>query len=1718
MNNTLRLWAVLLAVALLCPAAASGQSYKLRGYGVFTQSDETHGEVVAQRFTFTNASTACTFASKLYSDFELSTGNHIDTLTTARGPLDVVVDGAGGCLAPVCAAGGNSVVVLIAHDKAALTSAVERFATAPPLRRALLTHPLFMDKWDRYSLGVWQGIGDFSTDPTYHNPDEFYRWMGEVGLNPQINMHRYTIDGAVNDNSLTWLRSFFTRYSVKFQFVEWLINNPELYNRNPFLGQTINPHVATRWDYYGEDRLGNGPLRQIQNATYAGLLQNVDGDPNQMAVLDPDGEIGPFLNSCWGASGPIMRRQFVSFLRDVRKLSLEDVSMRYYGQHGRLKSWDDVTLVDWRDFFGWTAGAVDLAGEWRFMRDDNQEGYSSGWARTDYDDSDWVRLYYPGDSIVYSLVTPDRPLWMRKTVNVAPKSFTGNVYLSVAPLSQSSVQVFVNGHLLGSLDPRFHTARTCGQFDVTREIGKSQTLSITLRLASGDAPNGPIFLTTKKLEPFPTSDPHLNARRWDHMEFIDWDAAQGVDSTLKTVRSIDPDRPIKVHAYDSSPWGWQVVARYGGYSHHTGSGPDWNFTIPHQFGASRMLQDSSEPGGPVNNLRDLKGLFGNLISMGKNAHDYFINLSSISGNPQMRAYFEQKMPAIKLMGRANAVVSSIAVIHDPLNSCFEGDLASEEDWRHLVSPERGGEIVPFLDSVRLREGNLNGYRTIVDPGVANWDTEEEAALRAYVSTGGILVLNSLSGRSNFITRGNGDGPGCRLAGVHFGSPPNSTQTINFTSDDTLFGQSLVSDRVDTRYGVPAVSLVADPGGSVTGTWPDGSPALVRRQIGSGAVYMFGGNICSAKMVNALADHFGPPVWARAEGGYDLLRTLLSNNGCEDLLMIRGKGGRPTTVRWTFDYTPSAIYDPVTGKDIDARVDGHTATFTATIDDWDFQWFASRRPSPADSFNHWLTRQSQIWSGVTQPQTTPQPAVYRHLDLNHGWSLAQTASADEAKGLMSLDDTKAGLKPTELILWSAPDSGLKPISAALYRKRFDLPAEWKRDSIFTLAIRGQIHDAPLHGMDGRNEIYLNGAQIWAGGKLDSQNIDVTSQMAAAGNRLEIVHEGGGIMPSIMLIRSAKPVGVIDLTGKWEAVTGLHTETPVVLPGAVSAAFVYRDITVPASAIDKEIWLRVEGSAPFVVINGRLRYWDTDEGSYAKPSQTEIDVTPDIRFGQPNRIAFGSAMFGGWHPAQETFTHIDLAFYKPGAWSPDGKGTRSALSERELASVASDLSTVQFYPMVNPAVAKSAAPLISADAMRTPLALPTPILDVDLHPLSGIAADRGPNHFPVIVSGGVAPFSEAGGKITGVSFKGECAAPGTLLIRSNQLRRAMAAPNFTMRVWVKPMAIDRSGGTLADWIDYVFHWTINDTTTSINLADPPGRRLAAESVIRQREWQCLTLVIEGTKATLYVNGITVGAQEWNRALDPPDAPFCLGSVGCVRDFLNAKLSAFTIYGGALDQQDVAKLYLQERDSYTTSNDAAWPENDVFRLAFDGANVIDAAEIPASIEVSGSQVRRDDGPAYLSFSGVKSYMLIHDHPRARHYSGPFSVVWEMRRDVGAHGMVFRHHHILCLDLATDGKLTFDANIGRHNFISFPGAVPSGQWVRLMLTFDGSMVRLYRDGALIGEKAYTAGFATNDYPISIFADRTYRFPDYGNIRGDLREFRLVPGILIRMPEPLAH
>ena len=85
------------------------------------------------------------------------------------------------------------------------------------------------------------------------------------------------------------------------------------------------------------------------------------------------------------------------------------------------------------------------------------------------------------------------------------------------------------------------------------------------------------------------------------------------------------------------------------------------------------------------------------------------------------------------------------------------------------------------------------------------------------------------------------------------------------------------------------------------------------------IYLCGELTYPNDFLTCLAATCGPETYATKEGGIDLLRTARSNNGSEELLMLRGLG-EEATITWTFEQAPGRIYNAATGEIIPAEIE------------------------------------------------------------------------------------------------------------------------------------------------------------------------------------------------------------------------------------------------------------------------------------------------------------------------------------------------------------------------------------------------------------------------------------------------------------------------------------------------------------------------------------------------------------------------------------------------------------------------------------------------------------------------------------------------------------------------------------------------------------------------------------------------------------------------------
>ncbi|MEI8196104.1 MAG: LamG-like jellyroll fold domain-containing protein, partial [Phycisphaerae bacterium] len=924
------------------------------------------------------------------------------------------------------------------------------------------------------------------------------------------------------------------------------------------------------------------------------------------------------------------------------------------------------------------------------------------------------------------------------------------------------------------------------------------------------------------------------------------------------------------------------------------------------------------------------------------------------------------------------------------------------------------------------------------------------------------------------------------------------------------------------------------GTEVVGTFKDGSAAVTRRTLGKGTVYYCAAGVWPGFLRQAVVEHLGSEIYAKVSGGgVDLVRTAQSNNGSEELLMLRGLG-KKATVEWTLDFTPVRLYNPLTGAAIEAKINGNVVIFDVNIADWDFAWYAVRRPAPEGQFAHWLERQSEMWSGLVTGTPVAPVDLFRHLDLNRDWLLVQTKTAEEAAQLATLDDNAAGLKACPLVFWDAPGLDLKPdLKVGLYRRYFDLPKAWREDDLYDLRMDGRFHETTLHGFSGPARILMNGVEIWSGKGLEVATIKIPTPLKRTGNKLEIIHEGnggmggvGGVMADLALVRTVKADDTISLTGEWRAVDGVQTERAFTLPGKANTSFIYKEVMIPAQNAAQEIWLVIDtesaASANFAIVNGRKRYEILGSRDETRP--LELNITPDVRFGASNRIVIGSSgMAGGWKKSVHVYKNAEIRCYEPGRWNADGKGIRTALNSRELEAARAAESEVALYPLVQLPVAKT--PVSLGNFTPAELAAympPDAVLELKLDDAAGKISDLSRNAIPVKVHGVCTPFTERNGKIKGIYLNELTGKPGWLELPNAPMQNLMAGKSFTVCAWIKPLLKERDTGTLLRLGNSIC-WDMGLTSTNLILNSQWGDRLIVDCAIAPRQWQFVALAIEGNKGRMWIDGVDVGSKEWPGPVEPWHTAAFIGASYGTSDFCNFKLATLAVYPGALPETDVRKLFLKNRDRFVAPPNEVWPTDDLVGLTVRNSKLVDYAEIPSTVEAGSTlHLLSEEGHPVIRFDGGDSYLLFKEHPKVHILGKPFSMIMDIKPDEGAAGCLFRRYHDVNLNLEKDGTLRFDANIGQSNFVVFPKALNMGQWNRIMLTYDGLVISLFVDGKLVLRKDYVGRLSDSRYlMLCVGADNTWPKKN-GKIAWQvpmsMREFRIIPRVMETVPDRVGN
>jgi hypothetical protein len=1268
-----RLW--LLFVALTLPLFADTASsptplaakYDLRVYGTLSTEDKTPANANYRQIHVTtqNAAKAQLLVSKFLRDFTVLPPVVQQETAVGDKTLPVLAFESGRRILPVWHEGASTVDFYLFTSQMDLTSFVA--STPGALAGAVAVegrkYPYFLDFWDRHCMGSWYAPR-LDWDGRYFTEEGNDAFMGHFGLN--INLGGDFLAGAAEA----------ARYNIGYKFNRWLDVSVSAYDNSPESATRGDPDISFLASYYGDTPYADNPAGFGEMDEMTAFYHQFTDDDHLTSITDPHGETGPGNDSYIGANlrEEYSRRDLVHYLRDMRKFSLSDLGTRWYGKADKYKSWDDVAFPREREYYGWDDGhSQDLAGTWKLKGASLADGESANFTKPDYDDSKWFSFQQPGTTYIDVTHRPGGPGgWNRFsfTPDDALLKSGKPVYLTICPFNDARWTtpdtVYLNGQKLG--DVTFGYGLEWKQFDVT-SIAKPGANLLAVHSQFG-VMRGPVFLTLKKVEAYPTSDPTLNARWYDTREWTASDVARGNARDITFLRSTDPDRPVKIMAYDSmidvmNPYSQAL----GAYPHCTGESAFFRPWFK-RYGYLRGINDSSEPSQPAKNIDELKGLFFCMTFEGMNAHDYFINLTNLLVDPLQKAWYQKNLPYFELMGSFDLKRPDIVVARSPrVMRVFPFDVAEENDpGRGDIQQAHYGYV--YASELEIADKLVDNYKVMLDDNFHALNPEDVDHLQAWVEAGGTLVLNQRSGRNDYMKPNSW--PIAKLIG---GIPTIRPQTgsIKFEDNPVILkayaGKTFANtgESVDWQkynYFTDSIALNEGPDISVVARYDDGKPAIIVRTLGKGKVVVLGSAFYRKASDKMDGYYYGSPedvafydhlftdlgVAPLVQSSSDKLwaERFISNNGSTEMLILGNQDGKTplqgASAVWDLGFHPARVFDPADGSDINVKIDGNKVTFeNLNMDPHEMRYYAVERAdwNTDETVKHWLARQSDLWHAITMPAATPPVQPLHDIGFPGAFSVRQFTDEAEARKALAPDVTvDQNWRSMRASDWQVAGLSTGPKIVAVYRKNFTVTPQW---------LKGQrgVEVMTNGGANGPTEMAINGTRISGGDQPAATPEQVYTALKPGTNLLTILAKAGGNgnggFDNIFSFRRLPKGQFVDISGDWIGFTSDSDSAKVDFPAKGDWTIVRKMVTLTdAEKAAGSIWAEVDGNPAAVSVNGHVLYFSSHYGAMFQPGQIyRVNITAALKKDGTNEIAVGP---GSWINGQFVPGTLDIKSVK------------------------------------------------------------------------------------------------------------------------------------------------------------------------------------------------------------------------------------------------------------------------------------------------------------------------------------------------------------------------------------------------------------------------------------------------------------------------------------------
>ena len=817
------------------------------------------------------------------------------------------------------------------------------------------------------------------------------------------------------------------------------------------------------------------------------------------------------------------------------------------------------------DFLG-DGPKLDLAGTWLMHPDRERAGAAAladGWTKGDSHDP-LILLYansaHGGHGQAFSF-------WMKRTFTVPKGTKDRYRYFHTAVAGYHGQRtgrpdVWVNGVKCESVASECAWSH-CADVGAALREGENEILLDT----HGYNLPGYAFLNATPLRPYPLMTEAENARYYEAIAFCAELRVKKIEGDLRAIRSVDPNRPLKLmatHSFYDLTLG--LCRRYGAYQHDTGgAGAFWAPMEGGYYSRAHRLPYSCEQGGPPKDVAALRRSLTYYLNYGNDAVDLVFGVAHYAHaeDPAIRGWFEENAGLIRAIGKLRAPDPDIAV----LRSTRMLRLGLNDPWNWDIGRgniQSSGRTCSYIETCDLTDPAIRDrFKVIADDATLVMEDDEVAGIRAFVERGGTFVAQHHTGRH---------GPA--------------------KADSWPLLKAFGLDPSDTRD-------------------------VIEKRVGKGRLIRLGTprHARDYGYFAALFDELGLPKACRSGEAKFWGQRYESKNGAYDVYLAsyldEARENPPEG-----DFTPAFRREtpPAGLRDFGAK--GHPAVASSWKDGFftlpaahyaamQSRLYAAPAADPAGAGVRWIRAFAETWHPVEKVEWTekPVPVDGDILVLDEDWDLG---------GRKVRPGTFAAL-------------GLGEDAVCTFTRRAALPADWRGRRV-TLTFDAQYW---FYGFQPWATLKINGRDADLRQPLVPQpngafTLDVTEQTKSGAIDLELTVDGtrwnipsgrkqsmpGGVTGIFYLRREPEYRAQVPVTGPWFACREYGVREPVA-PGEKKEHVYYETVlSVPAGHEGERMFLRSTQPLGALVINDRavnLPRW-----------MKEFDVTNLVRRDRPNLL--------------------------------------------------------------------------------------------------------------------------------------------------------------------------------------------------------------------------------------------------------------------------------------------------------------------------------------------------------------------------------------------------------------------------------------------------------------------------------------------------------------------